>query len=178
MTTPELSTPRLLLRAFVPEDLEALAAIFADPEVMRMNGSGVRSRAETEASLVANAEKWRTRGCGDWAVTRRATGELLGLCGFVERAVIGYIYSRATWGQGIATEAAAACLAYGFERLGFNEVSASAAATNAASRHVLEKVGMRRRPNASFDDQGGVYYAITRLEWLAKAELPHITEES
>lgn len=165
MKPPELVTPRLTLRAFAPSDLDALASLFADPEVMRMNGSGVRSRIETEASLATNAEQWRTRGAGDWAVTRRATGELVGLCGFVEPAVLGYIYSRATWGQGIATEAAAACVACGFERLGFDEISASAAATNAASRRVLEKIGMRRRPNAYFDDNGGVYYAITRRAW-------------
>lgn len=167
MTPPELSTPRLLLRPFMADDLDALAAIYADPEVMRMNGSGVRSRAETEMMLAANAEGWQTRGSGDWAVTWRATGELVGLCGFVRPAELGYILSRASWGQGIATEAATACVAYGFERLGYGEISASAAAVNTASRRVLEKLGMRRTHNAHFDLNGGVYYAITRQEWLA-----------
>lgn len=174
MSPPELATPHLLLRAFAPGDLDALAAIYADPEVMATIRGGVRSRAATEAAIAAYTAEWSAHDYGVWAVTDRATGALLGMCGFVERAELGYIFARAAWGRGIATEAATACLNYGFGLLDFDEIFAGALAENAGSRRVLEKLGMRRWPNEYFDRNGGVYYQIerrasrhVRREWRA-----------
>lgn len=89
------------------------------------------------------------------------------MCGFVEPAEIGYILARAAWGQGIVTEAASACLSYGFKRLGYDEISAGALAENTGSRRVLEKLGLTRWANDYFDVNGGVYYAISLSQWFA-----------
>ena len=167
MVPPELVTPRLLLRAFTPDDLDALAAIYADPDVMATIRGGVRSRAAAEAALAAYSEEWAAHDYGVWAVTETQTGALLGGCGFVTHAELGYIFARAAWGRGVATEAATACLTYGFTLLDFDEIFAGALAENAGSRRVLEKLGMRRRPNEYYDSNGGVYYLITRRDWLA-----------
>jgi ribosomal-protein-alanine N-acetyltransferase len=164
---PELATPRLLLRAFATDDLDALSAIYADPDVMATIRGGVRSRAATEAALAAYADEWEAHDYGVWAVIERESGALLGMCGFVAHAELGYIFARAAWGQGIATEAAAACLTYGFTLPDFDEIFAGALAENAGSRRVLEKLGMRRWPNDYFDRNGGVYYRIERRDWLA-----------
>ena len=180
-TAPTLRTARLVLRGFAPDDLDALAAIYADAEVMRYLSGGVRTRAQTSERLASYTREWAEMGYGVWAVTLpgpgqdgaadgTAGGALLGMCGFVAREELGYIYGRAAWGQGYATEAARACLRYGFERvdLGFDEIGAGALADNMASRHVIEKLGMRRVANAFFDRNGGVYYRIGRAAFLER----------
>lgn len=163
---PALQTQRLALRGFATDDLDALAAIFADSEVMRFIHNGARTYAQTEANLASYQREWATQHYGVWAVTLREDDRLLGICGFVARAELGYILSRAAWGQGYATEAARACLRCGFETLGFDEIGAGALADNMASRHVIEKLGFHRVANAYFDGNGGVYYRLRRTEWL------------
>lgn len=165
-SVPILATERLTLRPFAPDDLDALAAIYADPDVMRHISSCVRTRVQTAASLAAYAEEWRTQGHGVWAVTEMATEALLGMCGFVDRAELGYILGRFAWGRGIATEAARACLRFGFERLGYDAIGAGALTANAASLQILAKLGMRPTPNAHYDDHGGAYFEIARAEWV------------
>ena len=165
-SAPILTTARLTLRPFAPDDLDALAAIYADPDVMRYINGGVRTREQTAASLAAYAEEWRTQGHGVWAVaeTEPATRRLLGMCGFVDRAELGYLFGRFAWGRGIATEAARDCLRFGFERLGYDTIGAGALKANAASLHILAKLGMRPTPNAHYDDHGGAYFQIARAE--------------
>lgn len=161
---PILTTERLTLRPFASDDLDALAAIYADPGVMRFIGSGVRTRERTAADIAAYGAEWREHGRGVWAVTETATGQLLGMCGFVERAELGYIFGRFAWGRGIATEAARTCLHFGFARLGYDVIGAGALKENHASLRILEKLGMHPAPNAHYDDHGGAYCTITRAE--------------
>ncbi len=170
-SAPTLTTERLTLRPFAPEDLDALAAIYADPDVMRHINGGVRTREQTAAAIAAYEEEWRTNGHGVRAVretatvTATATGPLLGMCGFVARAELGYIFGRVAWGRGIATEAARACLRFGFERLGYDVIGAGALKQNSSSQRILAKLGMHPVPNAHYDDHGGAYYSIARADW-------------
>jgi RimJ/RimL family protein N-acetyltransferase len=157
---PVLLTARLRLRSFRLEDLAALAPIYADPEVMRYIRDGTRTEIQTAAAIDAYIAEWSQYGYGVWAVADRQNSLLLGMCGFVERAELGYIFGRTSWGCGFATEAADASLWYGFERLGFDSIGAGALCDNAASRHVMAKLGMRQTANAFFDSHGGVYYRL------------------
>jgi ribosomal-protein-alanine N-acetyltransferase len=163
------------LRAFRPDDLDALAVIYADPEVMRYIRGGVaagpRTREQTAASMDAYAAEWDQHDYGVWAVVSRADGQLLGVCGFVDRAEIGYIYGRASWGKGIATEAARACLWYGFERLGYEEIGAGAKRENVASLRVLEKLGMRHAADDYSDLNGGAYYHLMRDNYTSPEDV-------
>lgn len=161
---PILTTARLTLRPFAPGDLDALAAIYADPEVMRSIKGGTRTRERTAADIATYGAEWRDEGHGVWAVMETATGELLGMCGFVARAELGYIFGRFAWGRGIATEAASACLRFGFERLDYDVIGAGALKVNGASLRILEKLGMRPVPNTYFDDHGGAYFQIAHSE--------------
>ena len=162
LSVPTLCTERLVLRGFMPADLDALAALFADREVMRYIHGGVRTYYQAQANLRSYLREWDIQGYGVWAVARRDDDELLGTCGFVAHAELGYILSRAAWGRGYATEAARACLRFGFETVGFEEIGAGALAGNMASRHVIEKLGFRRAANPYFDHNGGVYYRLQR----------------
>jgi RimJ/RimL family protein N-acetyltransferase len=161
---PLLITPRLTLRGFQRDDLDALAAIYADPEVARYLRSGVRTREQTATVLDEYIAEWRDLGYGVWAVEsrERESHALLGMCGFVGKAELGYILGRAAWGRGVATEAARACLQYGFERLGWDVIGAGALRANAASLRVLQKLGMRPAPNDYFDANGGAWFVLAR----------------
>ncbi len=159
---PVIATSRLRLRGFQADDLDALALIYADAEVARHLRSGVRTKEQTAAVLDEYIAEWRDLGYGVWAVEAREDGALLGMCGFVEKAELGYIFARAAWGRGIATEAARACLQFGFERLGWDMIGAGPLRATAASLRILEKLGIRRAPNDYFDSNGGAWFQLAR----------------
>src|SRR5438034_6434206 len=113
-----LETERLVLRRWRDEDLDAYAAMNADPEVMRYIGDGhVQDRAEAAATLQRMRQHWDEHGFGRWAVERKDDGEVLGFAGlgfprfFPDLATIpeiGWRLARLHWGKGYATEAATA----------------------------------------------------------------------
>ena len=148
-------TARLRLRRWRDGDVDALAAINADPGVMRWIGDGsVRDRAATGAELAASQQLWRVRGFGRFAVEIRDTGELAGLTGMavpddvpeVMPAVeIGWRFARAHWGRGFATEAAQAALQFAFTDAGLDRLVGVHVVGNDASARVMLKLGMRFR---------------------------------
>ena len=142
-------SPRLVLREFEPADLDALAAILADPEVMHF-ASGVFTREQSLERLESWIENYRRLGFGIWAVVDKQGGALLGLCGLAPQVVdgvdeveIGYRFRRDAWGRGYATEAAVAVRIHGFEKLGLRRVISIIEPANVRSLRVAEKNGMR-----------------------------------
>jgi ribosomal-protein-alanine N-acetyltransferase len=81
------------------------------------------------------------------------------------------LLARASWGQGLASEAAQAALAYGFERVGLERIIALTRPENIASRRVMEKLGMRYEKNLQIFHLEAVYYAITRDAWRQRPGL-------
>ena len=148
---PTLRTGRLVLRApDPPGDLDYMAQYNADAAAMRYIGDGsVRTREEAKAGLEGFVAEWARCGHGRWTVALRENGEAVGNCGFVrwregeadERPELAYGYLRAAWGRGYATEAATAALTWAFAALPFDEVVALTHPDNAASQHVLAKLG-------------------------------------
>ena len=146
-------TARLRLRRWRDDDVDALAAIDADPEVMRWIGDGsARDRAAAGAAIAASEQLWQTRGFGRFAVEIRETGELAGLTGMavpddvpdVMPAVeIGWRFARAHWGRGIATEAARAALRFAFTEGGLDRLVGVHVVGNDASARIMLKLGMR-----------------------------------
>ena len=155
----ELRTDRLLLRQWRDDDLDAWAALNADPEV-REFFPDVLTRDQSEASLRYFRDELAARGWGWWAVELRATGELLGMAGLdpVDEEMpftgieAGWRLARPAWGQGYATEAARAVLTYGFEVLDLPEILAIAVAANVRSHAVMRRLGMTHDPAEDFDD--------------------------
>lgn len=122
----------------------------------------VMSRAQSDAFLNRIEDRFDARGFGLWCVEHE--GEPVGFTGFMEPwfrdgVEIGWRIRSRYWGRGLATEAAAACLDLAFAPsdhggLGFDEVISFTAVSNAASRRVMEKLGMRRDPAGDFDHPG------------------------
>src|ERR1700756_5381709 len=78
ISIPVLETPRLLLRQFQQNDFAALAALSADPEVMKFLGDGKpKARAETWLAMASYLGHWELRGYGLWAVEEKATGKFV-----------------------------------------------------------------------------------------------------
>jgi RimJ/RimL family protein N-acetyltransferase len=174
---PEIETERLLLRMFCPEDLDELATLFRDPEVMRYVGEGQPvNREEADKALQSIIRHWQTHGFGRWAAVDKQTREFVGFGGL--RSLFGtpevvYHLATAHWGKGLATELARASLRFGFEDRKFERIVAIAKPLNAASIHVMEKLGMRYEKHDSYYDIDVVQYGISReqFKWNASEYL-------
>ncbi|SCF12847.1 Protein N-acetyltransferase, RimJ/RimL family [Micromonospora coriariae] len=175
-----LETERLTLRGWRDDDLDALAAINADPEVMRyiMDGS-VRDRRQSAEGLRKMIASWRERGYGLFAVEVRETGLFIGWAGLavpyflpeVMPAVeIGWRLDRRYWGHGYATEAASAALRFGFLDRGLSRVISVRHVENVRSARVMEKLGLTREFDTVVPGhhQPVAVHAITRDQYRAR----------
>ena len=169
MTLLPLHTARLELRAFTLADVPSAHAVYSDAVVMRHVGHGpVAAIGETEAMLRDYIVHQGARGFSFWAVIERESGALIGDAGLYvlddagPEVELGYTLGRAWWGRGYATEAARACVDAGFGPLGLTEIVAVADPANAASLHVLDKLGMQ--PAGSREAYGRPHrvYRLTR----------------
>ena len=167
---PRVETSRLLLRPFTGEDLDNFSTILRKPGVMKYLGADCQpmSRGETETALRSMIRHWRRRDFGRWAVVSKEGGRLIGCAGlrsYQAVAELVYLLDEPYWGRGLATEVARACLRFGFETQGFDLIVAFARPGNAASRRVLDKLGM------SFDGETNVFgihvahYSLRREEF-------------
>lgn len=144
-------TERLVLREMTEADLPALKAILQDAQTMAAY-EGPFSDTEVEVWLGRQRDRYRADSHGLWAVVLRGTGEMIGQCGITWQDIdgcrvreVGYLFNRAFWHHGYATEAAGACVAWGFEHLGAREVFAQVRDTNLASMNVAIRLGMTVR---------------------------------
>jgi RimJ/RimL family protein N-acetyltransferase len=173
MTTPTLETERLWLRAFREEDLDAYAAICADPEVMRYLGDGrALSRADAWRQMALIIGHWTLRGYGLWAVEERATGDLIGRLGFFNPEgwpgfELGWMLRRASWGRGYATEGAGRALAHAFTEMGRDHLISLIRPDNRASIRVAERLGERLERRTDLFGQEALVYGIDRARWEA-----------
>ncbi|MET4898782.1 GNAT family N-acetyltransferase [Sphingomonadaceae bacterium jetA1] len=120
--TPVLTTERLILRGHHPEDIDALAAMWADPAVYAGVGGQPRSREEVWIRLLRSIGGWTVFGYGAWVVCDRATGVVLGDIGLLEsrRSIepalavpeAGWMLGPAAQGRGYASEAMTAVLGW------------------------------------------------------------------
>jgi [ribosomal protein S5]-alanine N-acetyltransferase len=170
----ELITARLQLRPFTAADHDAIHAVYSDPEVMRYVGHGAhRGMAETVRALRVYADILAAHGYSFLAVVERESGALVGdaglnpLGGRGPDVELGYTVARAAWGKGYATEAARALVEHAFTALGVPRVVAQVEPANAASRHVLEKLGMTAREERIAYGRPHLLYV---LEWPAFAQ--------
>lgn len=184
MDAPTLRTERLVLRRWRDADREAFHALNSDPAVMATIGP-VMTRAESDAFMNRIEARFDALGFGLWCV--ELAGEPIGFTGFMapwfrDGVEIGWRIRSEHWGHGYAPEAARACLHHAFTPvaaggLGFDEVISFTAATNTRSRRVMEKLGLRRDPDADFDHPGvpvgnplrpHVLYRTSSGEWTAR----------
>jgi len=148
----QMETERLLLREFVPEDWAGVHRYAVDPEVSRHMDWGPNTEEDTSIflAMALAAQRAQPRIHFPLAVVLKQENRLIGSCELefshmlAREAALGYVYERASWGQGHATEAARAMLGFGFGELGLHRIWATCAPANVGSMRVLEKIGMQR----------------------------------
>ena len=140
-------TERLQFRRMGPADLDSMASLLGDPEVMAFYPVP-KTRAEAANWISWNERNYAELGHGLWIVETRE-GEFLGDAGLtmqpvngVRRLEVGYHIRSERQGNGFATEAAAACRDYARDQLHSREMVAIIHPENLASRRVAEKIGM------------------------------------
>ncbi len=142
----EFVTERLRLRGWRRGDAPALAAMNADPEVLRYIGAGAKPYAEALERAESLVRERPGNGLGLWAIEESATGVFRGWAGLIpldgtQEIELAYRLAKSSWGRGIATEAARRLLAYGFDDLRLELIAAVTDPENRASRRVLDKLG-------------------------------------
>lgn len=148
----EIETPRLRLRAWRDSDAEVHARMRTDPGMQRYMGDGhLWTAAESREWATSVMAHWDEHGFGLWSVDLLETDGYIGWLGLVypkwipelvPTIEIGWFLDREHWGQGLATEGAAAALGVAFDDLGVDEVIGIHNPANDASRRVMEKIGM------------------------------------
>jgi RimJ/RimL family protein N-acetyltransferase len=144
---PRLETARTVMRGWRQSDLEAYAAMSADPEVTRFLG-GIASREEAWRAMAMHTGHWVLKGFGTWAVERKSDGLLLGRIGLWEPegwpgVEVGWKLARGAWGHGYAQEVARAAMSWGWARLDLPRLISLIDPGNTASMRVAERLGMR-----------------------------------
>ena len=131
------------------EDLDFVAGMLADPEVMRFYPKPL-SRDESEAWIERQLERYRTDGHGLWLVVEKASGAPVGQVGLLDQLVdgvhedeIGYLIHRPFWRRGYASEAALGVRAYAWDTLKRRRVISLIRPGNLPSQGVARKLGMR-----------------------------------
>ena len=162
-----LETPRLLLREFEIADAENMFLLNSAPDVIRYTGDVAFKNLDEAKALIENYVHYKKDGYGRWTVLLKDTNEFIGWCGlrFIEDTKnidLGYRYMKKYWNKGYGTEAAQACLDYGFEKLGMKEIMARANKENIGSIKIMEKIGMAFWKDGDCHDEPGVYYKIVR----------------
>jgi RimJ/RimL family protein N-acetyltransferase len=170
----EIQTARLLLRPWQPDDLAEFTRLLTDPEVTRYIVVHTPFSAQDVAELSDRTlEQWERNGFGPWAAIEKQTGRWVGRIGLDELAdwpgpdkvEVGWELHREFWGRGLATEGGRAGVRYGFERVGLKRIISVTMATNAASRRVMEKCGLRFQGELPMAGTVVAWYAIDRADW-------------
>jgi len=161
----EIGTQRLVLREWQDSDRDPFAAMSADHEVMQYLRA-LPTRETCDAWIGFQIAHQARHGFCMWAVELRQSGAFVGAVGlvhvgfsasFTPAVEIGWRLARATWGQGLATEAAREAMAFGFAELGFEQIVAYAEPDNRASQSVMSTLGVSR------DEADGFAHPRTRV---------------
>jgi ribosomal-protein-alanine N-acetyltransferase len=171
-----IETPRLRLRPAGSADVDALHALWTDPEVRRWLWDDVVIDRATAAERVADSEAhFAADGFGLWVAEEREDGALVGVAGLVViephfGPELIYSLHPAHWGRGYATEASRAILRYAFDALGLARVPGRTDAPNHGSARVLERLGMRFEGETIVNGRPTVGYSIAREHLAGSAQ--------
>lgn len=162
------ATPRLTLREMTDADLDDMAALLGDDDVMRYYPRP-RTRSEARDWIIQNQRRYRVHGFGLWIVSLRGSGEFAGDCGLtlqhvdgVDELEVGYHVRPGLRGNGYATEAAAACRDFARDVLGARRLIAIINPLNVPSRRVAAKIGLTEEKRAAAPDGAEAVIYATR----------------
>ena len=144
-----MATERLILRKLLPKDYQDMYEYASDENTVRyLAWEHHRTIAFTKNYTKFLQKQYRDGLYYDWAITLKENGKMIGTCGFTKidtvnhSAEIGYVLNPAYHRMGIAPEAAAEVMRFGFEELSLHRIEARFMAGNDASRTVMERLGM------------------------------------
>jgi [ribosomal protein S5]-alanine N-acetyltransferase len=165
-----IETSRTVLRRLTADDLDDVAAIFANPQVMKYLGETCQplSREETKQILESIDGLWQRKNCGRMAVVYRQEDRLIGVAGlrfFESDAELFYLLDEPYWGRGLATEIGGAVLRYGFATHGFPRIIAVTRPANEKTLRVLDKIGLKFEKSAVIADVFAHIYQISKEEF-------------
>ena len=142
-------TERLFARKLTKDDFGSLCRILQDPEVMYAYEHAF-SDAEVNSWLERQLKRYVTDGFGLWAVILKETGSMIGQCGLTMQdwngkmvPEVGYLFEKAYWHRGYASEAAKGCKEYAFQSLKLPRVYSIIRDNNLPSQGVAERNGMK-----------------------------------
>ncbi|HEY4232565.1 MAG TPA: GNAT family N-acetyltransferase [Lacipirellulaceae bacterium] len=163
-----LQTARLALREMTWDDLDFVATMLADPQVMRYYPK-CYSRDEAKAWVQKQLNRYRDNGHGLWLAINCQTSEPIGQVGLVRQEVegaqeleIGYLIHHPHWRQGYATEAAAAVRDYTFDELGHERVGTLIRPVNIPSQRVAVRIGLKPEKLVMFRDYEHLVFSMSR----------------
>ena len=167
-----LETPRLRLRQLTPADLDFMAEMLADAEVMRYYPR--RLTRDLSADWIARQmARYVADGHGLWLALERKTGNPVGQVGLVRQVVngadeceVGYLIHHPFWRHGFAAEGALACRDYAFKTLGKPRVIALVRPDNSASQGLARKLGMEIIGRAPHGGREHLVFAVANPECL------------
>ena len=173
---PTLETARLILRPTALEDFEPWSAMMADEQTARFLG-GVQPPAVAWRGMMTMAGSWAVNGWSMFSVVEKASGRWIGRLGpwFPEGwpgPEVGWGLTRDAWGQGYATEGAAAAIDWAFDHLGWTDVIHCIDPDNHPSAAVAQRLGSRNRGPGQlpppFQEARIDVWGQSREEWRAR----------
>jgi RimJ/RimL family protein N-acetyltransferase len=163
-----VDTERLRFRAVTMDDVDEFLALHEDPLVARFMGT--YDRDGMVKWMQNGLDEWTERGHGRVAILDRDSGRFVGRTGLkywppFGETEVGWALRPEARGKGIATEAGAAALRWGFEQFDLPYITAMIQPENTASARVAERLGMRPIRNDMLLGEHVVVHAIGREEW-------------
>lgn len=138
-----LSTPRLLLRRIIPDDLHHIYQGLSDPQVIQYYGVSYRTPEETQLQMDWYAHLEASGSGHWWAICSQEDKTFMGASGLNNlqqihrKTELGFWLLPAYWGRGFAHEAVSAILEYAFQTLGLHRVEAQVEPENEACKRLL-----------------------------------------
>jgi RimJ/RimL family protein N-acetyltransferase len=162
-----LQTERLQLREMTLADLDFIAAMLSDPEVMRFYPR-LYTREEARAWVERQLQRYVEHGHGLWLVVDGLSGQAVGQVGLAMQEVdgalepeIGYMIHRPFWRRGYAGEAGLEVRRYAFETRGYPRVISLIRPENEPSQGVARKLGMRAERETMFKGLKHLVFAVS-----------------
>jgi [ribosomal protein S5]-alanine N-acetyltransferase len=177
-----LESERILFRKLTPDDLDDLAALYADPDVMRYYPR-TRMREETAESIKSYQDQYESEKVSLMAAIHKRENKFIGRCGIMLQDIdgevlpeVGYMLDKFFWRGGLGSEAALLFRDFGFRELNFPKIISIIHPLNLASQGVAKNMGMTHERNAIYDAVDCQIYSITKETWEELQKVPAVND--
>lgn len=174
-----IETERLIIREIVPHDADGILSLDGDAFVLKyIAQKPIIDLNQAKDTISFIRQQYINNGIGRWAMIEKATMNFVGWTGFklittptnnkVNYFDLGYRLIRDCWGKGYASEAAIACIDYGFMSLHLDEICAIADTENIPSIKILQKAGLIKSERFIYEGKPHYWFKLTKQDWMNK----------